>query len=107
MKTEASSTDNYNGCKHKHCKKAPGLGLLAVDGSLDSCFLSLKEHRPWFIVHLNRFHPIVLIQVVTGKADREEEEYTVSIGNNSYVRLVCSLRFVPRYFVSKKMNSQS
>ena len=107
MKTEASSTDNYNGCKDKHCKEASGLGLLAVDGFLDSCFLSLKEYRPWFIVHLNRFHPIVLIQVVTGKADRTKEKFNVSIGKNSYVLFVCSLMFFPRYFVSKKRNSQS
>ena len=99
MKTEASSIDNYNGCEHKHCKEASGLDLLPVDGFLDSCFLSLKEYRPWFIVHLNRFHPIVLIQVVTGNATRAKEKFTVSIGNNSYFPFVCSVMFVPRYFV--------
>ena len=70
MKTEASSTDNYNGCKHKHCKERPGLGRLAVDGSFYSCFLSLTERSPWFIVHFNGYHPIALIQVALGEADR-------------------------------------
>ena len=88
MKTEASSTDNYDGCKHKLCKVAPGLGLLAVNGAFESCFLSLAQYRPWFVVHLNRYHPIVLIHVVTGKAVRTEEKFTVFVGNNSCIPLV-------------------
>ena len=80
MRTEASSTDNYNGCKHKQCKGRAGFGRLAVDGSFHSCFLSLSEHSPWFIVHLNGYHPIALIHVALGEADRRRLKM-IYIGN--------------------------
>ena len=81
MKTVASSTDNYNGCKEKNCKESPGFARLAVDGFLDSCFLSLKEYQPWFIVHLEGYHPIALVQVVLGKAVKMEDRMKVYVGN--------------------------
>ena len=80
METEASSTDNFNGCRHKHCLEKPAMSQFAVDGSVDSCFLSLTEQRPWFIVSLNRHHPIALIHVVLKKADKTEETMSVYIG---------------------------
>ena len=66
MKTFASSTDDYHGCKDKHCKKAPGCSQLVVDGDFQSCFLSLTEYRPWLIIQLNGRHPIALVTVVPG-----------------------------------------
>ena len=80
METEASSADNYNGCKHKHCKERPGFGRLAVDGSFYSCFLSLTERSPWITVHLNGYHPIALIHVALGEADRRRQK-KVYVGN--------------------------
>ena len=79
MKTEASSTDNYNGCKNKHCKQIQALGQLAVDGSFDSRFLSLTEFKPWLIVHLKEYHPIALVQVALGTP--ESEHIRVYVGN--------------------------
>ena len=80
MRTEASSTDNYNGCKHQHCKERASFGRLAVDGSFHSCFLSLSERSPWFIVHLNGYHPIALVHVALGEADRRRLK-NIYIGN--------------------------
>ena len=84
METSASSTDNYGKCKHKHCKESPGSSQLAVDGSSESCFLSLTEYRPWLIVHLNRHHPIALINVVPAAKD-DRFNMKVFVGNNLVV----------------------
>ena len=84
METEASSTDNYNGCKHTDCPERPALSQFAVDGSFDSCFLSLTEESPWFIVNLNRHHPIALIHVLLKKAEQTEETMSVYVGKSPF-----------------------
>ena len=80
METQASSTDNYDGCKHNHCPKRLALSRFAVDGNSTTCFLSLKEHHPWFLVKLDRYHPIALIHVVLGAVDNERKK-RVFVGN--------------------------
>ena len=70
METEASSIETT------------ALSRFAVDGSSDSCFLLLTEQRPWFIVHLDRHHPIALIHVVLKEAHKTEETMTVYVGKN-------------------------
>ena len=92
MKTEASSTDNYNGCKNKHCKEISALGQLAVDGSFDSCFLSLTEFKPWLIVHLREYHPIALVQVALRTP--ESEQIRVYVGNGVHCVKVSRLNSV-------------
>ena len=80
METQASSTDNYDGCKHSHCLKRLALSRFAVDGNSTTCFLSLKEYHPWFLVKLDRYHPIALIHVVLGAVDSERKK-RVFVGN--------------------------
>ena len=77
--TEASSVDDYNGCKHKYCDEGFSLSRFAVDGYLERCFVSLTEHSHWFVVHLYHYHPISLIHV--NKGDRSQEITMVLIGN--------------------------
>ena len=81
METSASSTDDYGKCKNKHCKESPAHSEFVVDGSFKSCFLSLTEYRPWLIVHLNRHHPIALINVVPGETD-DRFNMKVFVGKN-------------------------
>ncbi|XP_067049216.1 fibrillin-1-like [Acropora muricata] len=82
METQASSTDNYDGCKHNHCLKRLALSRFAVDGNSTTCFLSLKEYHPWFLVKLDRYHPIALIHVVLGAVDNERKKQVFVAGKN-------------------------
>ena len=85
METEVSSTDNFDGCRHKQCLEKPAMSRFAVDGNFDSCFLSFTEQRPWFTLRLNRHHPIALIHVVREKPDEAEETMSVYIGKNLFL----------------------
>ena len=73
METETSSTD----------EKTPASGKRAVDGSFETCFVSLTHSKPWFVVHLKRYHPIALVQVSRRKTNLTEG-IKVSVGNNAH-----------------------
>ncbi|XP_068753895.1 uncharacterized protein [Montipora capricornis] len=81
MNTDASTTNNYYGCSHKQCKEQPSWSWLAVDGSSDTCFLSMVEHNPWFVVNFTHYHPIGLIHVFR-KASQGKENMKVYIANH-------------------------
>lgn len=85
METETSSTN----------EKTPASGKRAVDGSFDTCFVSLTHSNPWFVVHLKRYHPIALVQVSRGKTNLTEG-IKISVGNNAHQMIDFSK--VPKLF---------
>ena len=73
METDTSSID----------EKTPASSKRVVDGSFDTCFVSLNHSNPWFVVHLKRYHPIALVQVSRGKTNLTEG-IKISVGNNAH-----------------------
>jgi len=67
MYVAASSTDNYDRCKRNDCEEVAAFGRFVVDGDINTCFLSLKEYKPWLMVKLDDYHPISLVRVTTSK----------------------------------------
>ena len=86
MYTTASSTDNYAGCKTKDCKEVKAFGRYVVDGDINTCFRSLTEYKPWLTVHLNDYHPIFLVRILTSK-EISLERVKISVGNYSKLQL--------------------
>ena len=92
--------DVYNGCKHKHCDARSGLSRFAVDGAYSTCFVSLTEHSPWFVVHLYHYHPISLINVYN-RHRFQLEVMMVLIGNGC-----CKLYYCNEVTIKKTKTKQ-